>query len=78
MANNQKYKTTPKTQSNKKTYVVLGIALGTLSLAGFGYWYFKGRKGAVIENKDTDLFHNMASNNPPKLTTHTTKPSTVK
>jgi peptidoglycan hydrolase-like protein with peptidoglycan-binding domain len=77
MANNQKYKTTPKTQSNKKTYVVLGIALGTLSLAGFGYWYFKGRKGAVIENKDTDLFHNMASNTPPTLTTPTTKPSTA-
>lgn len=77
MANNQTYKTTPKTQSNKKTYVVLGIALGTLSLAGLGYWYFKGRKGAVIENKDTDLFHNMANNDTPTLPTHTTKPSTT-
>jgi|JI10StandDraft_1071094.scaffolds.fasta_scaffold09366_18 peptidoglycan hydrolase-like protein with peptidoglycan-binding domain len=50
-----------KGKSNKKTYVVLGITLGTLSLAGLGYWYFKGRKGAKVENTDSDLFQQVAN-----------------
>jgi peptidoglycan hydrolase-like protein with peptidoglycan-binding domain len=76
MANKRKNKTVNKSQSNKKTYVVLGIALGTLSLAGFGYWYYKGRKGATVENKDTDLFHNIANNETTNSPIHNTKPST--
>ncbi len=39
--------------SNKNTYVFLGIALGTLSLAGLGYWYFKGRKQNDGENNES-------------------------
>lgn len=50
-----------KNKSHKKTYVVLGITLGALSLAGLGYWYFKGRKGASVEDKDNDLFHQAAN-----------------
>jgi hypothetical protein len=68
---------TSKRSSAKKTYILLGVALGTLSLAGFGYWYFKGRKGAVIANMDTDLFHNLSDESVTKPSTHT-KPTTSK
>jgi hypothetical protein len=50
-----------KGKSNKTTYVVLGISLGVLSLAGLGYWYFKGRKGTKVEDKEEDLFHQVAN-----------------
>lgn len=47
-----------KINPNKKTYMFLGITIGVLSLAGFGYWYFKGRDG---NGTDDNVFPNIAS-----------------
>jgi hypothetical protein len=77
MVNNKENKTAPKTKSNNKKYVVVGVVLGTLGLAGFGYWYFVGRKGTVVENKDTDLFRNLENNDTSTLPVHTPAPSAI-
>lgn len=61
MENKQSNTGKEKGKSNKTTYVVLGISLGVLSLAGLGYWYFKGRKGTTVEDKEEDLFHQVAN-----------------
>lgn len=54
---NKQPKHQPK--SPKTTYMFLGIGLGLLALGGFGYWYFKGRKGGKVE-PNTDLFHQLS------------------
>lgn len=42
-------------RSNKKVYVVLGITLGALSLAGLGYWYFKNKREDVNELEESNI-----------------------
>ncbi|MBK6834054.1 MAG: hypothetical protein IPG89_07190 [Bacteroidetes bacterium] len=49
---------------------MLGELHLALSLAGLGYWYFKGRKGAKVENTDSDLFQQVA-NESTSTTSHT-------
>lgn len=71
MAKKQKYKTptnkTPNKTSNKKPLIVLGITLGTISLAGLGYWYFIGRKDATENNETANTTNNTNNEDVPKL-----------
>ena len=54
----------PKQENKKKgKYLLVGIGLGTIALVGLGYWYFRWRKGAVVEDPEKDLFHNLSKGN---------------
>ena len=68
LTNMKRKKTTtaiPKSNPKKSPYVFLGITLGVLSLAGIGYWYFKGRKGTDTEEVNTNLTYDEPAT-PPK------------
>lgn len=72
-----KAKTENKKQKSKKSYVVLGVVFGALSLAGLGYWYFKGRKGVKVDEPEKDLFHNLNEDNVSNSTPQHHSPKTI-
>jgi len=47
----------------KRKFILLGIGFGVLALGGFGYWYFKGRKGVFIDNSDDDIIQKLSREN---------------
>lgn len=47
-------------KKSKKKFILIGIGLGTLGLLGFGWWYFKGRKGTTVDDTEKDLFHSLS------------------
>ena len=49
-----------KQKSNKITHILIGGGIGTVVVAGFLYWYFKGRKGVNINDPKSDLFHKLS------------------
>ena len=49
-----------KRKKSQTKYILIGATIGTLGLIGFGYWYFKGRKGVDVKDKDNDLFHKLS------------------
>ena len=64
--------------SKKRKFLLLGIGMGVLALGGFGYWYFKGRKGVTIENPEDDILHQLTNEVPaskviPKIKANTPK-----
>lgn len=72
-----------KNEKNNKPkrskFILLGLGLGVLALSGFGFWYFKGRKGVVTSENDEDIIkqlaHDETTSIPKKPKTGSPKPS---
>jgi len=49
-----------KNPKRKKVFVFAGIGLGIIGLGGLAYWYFKGRKGAKVEDPENDFLKTLS------------------
>jgi hypothetical protein len=47
-------------KKKKIRHILIGSGIGTVVIAGFLYWYLKGRKGVKSHNPKGDLFHKLS------------------